>query len=119
MFNQESAEKFAYQLESDWNSQEINDFLNYFTEDVEIVSSNILRFVNESNGTISGKETLRKYWEFAREKFPYFKYKLSEINFKGNVLILKFYNSIDDSYSYGNLTINDDMVITKMVVSYV
>ncbi len=119
MFTKETAEKLAYQLESDWNSQELNDFLDYFTEDVEIVSSNILRFVNDSNGSISGKNTLKNYWEFAREKFPYFKYKLHKVNFNGNELILTFYNSIDNTYSYGNLTFNEDMKIAKMMASYV
>ena len=119
MFTQESAERITVQLVKDWNSQEINDFLNYFDDDVELISSNIQRLVKESNGHINGKETLRTYWEFARQKFPYFEYKLHEVSFDENKLILKFYNAIDDSYSNGILTFSNDMKIKKMVVSYV
>ena len=45
--------------------------------------------------------------------------QLQEVSFEGNRLFLKFYNSIDNSYSNGILTFNKDMKICKMVVSYV
>ncbi len=119
MFTKESADVLTNKLVTDWNSENISDFLKYFSEDVVLISSNIQRFIHESNGHINGKQTLKTYWEFAREKFPYFEYKLHEVAFEENRLILKFYNPIDNSYSNGILTFNTDMKICKMVVSYV
>ena len=119
MFTQESATEFARQLEEDWNSMEIGDFLSYFTDDVEFVSSNLQRFITESNGHLSSKKTLQKYWEYMRTHFPYFKYKLYETKQEGNCLHLTFFNSGENSYSRGQLWFNDQMKINKIVVSYV
>ncbi len=119
MFTHESATQLAYQIEHDWNTTDLNDFLDYFTEDIEIISTNIQRFISESGGKLNGKASLKAYWEYAREKFPYFKYKLAEVNFQDNKLILKFINDIDQTYSLGMLFFNDQMKIYKMQISYV
>lgn len=119
MFTDDEALILAHKIADDWNSKELNDFLDYFTDDVEIVSTNISRFIIESNGKLNGKNTLKNYWEFMRVKFPYFKYKLHQVNHEGNNLILKFHNSIDDTYSIGTLFFNDERKIYKMKTSYV
>jgi len=119
MFTQESAEKFARQLESDWELMEMQDFLPYFTDDVEYMSSNLQRFISESNGRLTGKKTLQNFWEYMRTKFPYSSYKLHEINPQGNCLHLTFFNATENSYSRGQLWFNEDLKIYKVIVSYV
>ena len=119
MFTTESANKLAYQLVEDWNSKELDAFLDYFTDDVELISTNVQRFVNETNGQINGKETLRNYWIYTKDKFPYFKYKLNHVDFDDNKLILRFHNSIDNSFSNGIISFNSEIKIYKMLISYV
>ena len=58
-------------------------------------------------------------WEYMIDKFPYFEYKLHEVNYEENRLILTFYNSIQQAYSIGVLSFNDEMKVYKMVTSYV
>jgi len=119
MFTQDSAEKLARQLESDWNSKELNDFLDYFTMDIEIISSNVQRAMSETGGHLYGKESLEKYWKTTRSKFPYYKYSLHDIEFDDNKLMMRFYNASDESYSNSILFFNEEMKIYKMVISFV
>lgn len=114
-----NAELFARQIVTDWNSMVLEEFLQYFTEDVEIISNNIKAFISESNGRLQGKKTLKLYWEYTREKFPYFKYKLFDVNFEDYKLILRFMNDTDQVTSMGILYFNQEMKIYKMTVSYV
>lgn len=119
MFTKESAERLANEMIEKWNQKDLDTFLSYFTDDVQLISTNIQRFIHESNGIIVGKQTLRNYWEYTIEKFPYYEYQLKETSFEENRLMLKFYNSIINSQSIEILSFNPNWKVYKMVESYV
>jgi hypothetical protein len=119
MFTKESSRQIGYKLAEDWNTKSIYDFAEYFTEDVEIISTNVQRFISESNGHLNGKKALINYWEYVIDKFPYHQYKIDQIEFEDNTIILRFFNANDNAFSYGKLYFNEEMKIYKMETSYV
>lgn len=119
MFTVEIAHSFASRMVEDWNKNDLECILKYFTNDIVFTSSNIQRFIPDSNGSLIGKETLKNYWIFIKEKFPYFNYQLHHVDYEANKLILQFYNPLTQTYSNGILFLNEEWMIYRMVVSYV
>ena len=61
MFTREIADSLAHKMVEEWNENDLDSILKYFTNDIVFTSSNIQRFFSEANGSLTGIETLRSY----------------------------------------------------------
>jgi hypothetical protein len=119
MFTQESAIRLARQLDYNASHFSLEQYLNYFTEDVMFISSNVQRLISESKGYVQGKITFKNYLEYSRKVFPYDKFKLQKVEHESNILTLHFYNESTKSFSHGRLFFNKEMKVYKATESYV
>lgn len=77
--SKEFAQKFADHWIHAWNNHDIESIMSHYDDDIEFSSPFILKVLNHSQGSIRGKQELRKYFEQALEKNPNLNFDLKNI----------------------------------------
>ncbi|MCB1878313.1 MAG: nuclear transport factor 2 family protein [Chromatiales bacterium] len=67
MITLKQAKLFAREWVDAWNARNLDAVLAHFAEDIELSSPFIAQMLGIASGTLTGKEEIRDYWEFALE----------------------------------------------------
>mgnify|MGYP001022699448 CR=1 FL=1 len=119
MLTFEIANQLGRQWVDTWNNKSIDDYLNLYTDDVQVVSSLALRLFPESNGTLQDKKLLKNYWELLKTRYPNYIFQMDVVRYFDDKLIV-YYSSLDQSVrAIAVLTIREDLLIRRVEVSYV
>lgn len=102
-----------------WNERLFDKYMAQYDEEAILVSNVALRMFPESNGRLSGKTLLTNYWSLVMKKFPQFKFKRNKFETYENKIIVYYESIIDETKAIAILTINGNLLITKIEVSYV
>jgi hypothetical protein len=102
-----------------WNNDTVEKYLTLYDDDATLVSNVALRLMPESFGRITGKPQMFEYWSLVRLNFPQFKFRINRIEIYENKIIAYYESIIDHSKAIAILSINDDLLIKKVEVSYV
>jgi ketosteroid isomerase-like protein len=70
MLTKEQAHQLAAQWIQAWNSHDLNEILAHYAEDVVLVSSIVVKLLNDPLGTVRGKAALRKYFKKGLDVYP-------------------------------------------------
>lgn len=73
------AQSFAQEWVDSWNSHDLDRIMSHYAEDFQMTSPFIATLMNESTGTLQGKETVRAYWAKALERFPDLHFEIIEV----------------------------------------
>jgi ketosteroid isomerase-like protein len=65
-----AAIEFAAEWERNWNAHDLDALLAHFAEDVVFTSPVAAQLLDDSDGVIRGKDTLRAYWSHALGLLP-------------------------------------------------
>lgn len=116
----EEAEQIAHRWIKEWNTGNLDSFMQLHDEDVELVSSLALRMFPESHGKIVDKKLLRSYWEIVQERMPELQFAVDKVCLFENKIVL-YYSTPEQSHkAIAILTINiENHLIRKVEVSYV
>ena len=68
--DQHRAQRFAEQWYSAWNAHDLDAILDYYADDVEMVSPLVSVLTGSDDNTIAGKEALRRYFAAGLERYP-------------------------------------------------
>lgn len=118
--NIEEAEQIAHRWIREWNTGNLDSFMQLHDEDVELISSLALRMFPESHGKIVDKKLLRSYWEIVQERMPELQFAVDKVCLFENKIVL-YYSTPEQSHkAIAILTINNENhLIRKVEVSYV
>lgn len=86
------AKKFANTWIESWNSHDLNDILNHYSDDIEITTPMIKLAAGINSGSLKGKENVKEYWRKALERIPDLYFELYEVTSGVNSVAL-FYKS--------------------------
>ncbi|WP_101675316.1 nuclear transport factor 2 family protein [Alloalcanivorax mobilis] len=70
---------FAHEWVDAWNRHHLEDILSHYREDVVFHSPMIMRFTDNGEGILRGKEALRVYWGRALASLPELHFELIEV----------------------------------------
>ena len=70
MNNNSDLLKFTNEWINSWNSHDLDDILNHYSDDVEITSPMITLAAGMNAETLRGKRRVAAYWEKALTKIP-------------------------------------------------
>jgi len=79
MLSTQQAINFARNWINAWNSHDLNCILEYYTDDFEMTTPFMIKFMNHPTGTLKGKDTIKPYWEKALRLIPNLKFQLIEV----------------------------------------
>ncbi len=83
MYPHVNVEAFAKEWVEAWNSHKLDAILSHYADNVEFTSPFIVRLMNETSGTITGKEKLKPYFEKGLAAYPDLHFKLMEVLERG------------------------------------
>jgi ketosteroid isomerase-like protein len=73
------AQSFAQEWVDSWNSHDLDRIMSHYADDFQMTSPFIATLMNESTGTLQGKETVRAYWAKALERIPDLHFDIIEV----------------------------------------
>jgi hypothetical protein len=79
MINAQFAREFAQKWVDAWNSRNLDQIMSLCADDIEVISPFIADLMQESSGTLKGKEKIRPYWAKALERYTDLQLKLEEV----------------------------------------
>jgi hypothetical protein len=112
------AQKFAKEWIESWNSHDLDDIMNHYSDDIEITTPMIkLAAGIESSGSLKGKTLVTDYWNRALIKFPDLYFELIEVTSGVNSVAL-CYKSIMNKTAVEVMFFDDKGLVNKMVAHY-
>jgi hypothetical protein len=118
MINEQFAQKFAAEWITAWNSHNLDTILSHYSDDFVIETPMAVKFFPESNGIVSGKETVRKYWTIGLEKIPGLHFKLIDVLTGINGLTIYYENTATGRRSVENMFFNEAGKVNHCIVHY-
>lgn len=95
MITKEFALAFAHHWIESWNSHNLEEILSHYSEDFEMTTPFIVSIMNESTGTLRGKDKVGIYWENALKKFPDLEFKLIDVLYSVNSITIYYYSILN------------------------
>lgn len=114
----EFATQFAASWIASWNAHDLERILEHYTDDFVIESPLALKLYPQSNGTVVGKEEVRKYWTIGLEKSPNLEFVLVDLFIGVNSVALYIYNKSADRRSIEVMSFNAEGKVNKTIVCY-
>ena len=119
MLHQEKANQIGTRWIEDWNNLSVEQYMDIYSDNVVLVSSLAFRLFPDSHGRLQDKKLLKEYWELVRIKFPQFKFKVSNIHFFENKIVVNYETIVEHTKAIAILTIDGFDKICQVEVSYV
>src|SRR3954468_10157681 len=95
MITREWAWEFAVEWVEAWNAHDLERILSHYTEDFEMSSPYIARFMNEPSGTLKGMVRVREYWKVALSKIPDLRFELVEVFTSGESIAIYYRGALE------------------------
>ncbi|HLO41326.1 MAG TPA: nuclear transport factor 2 family protein [Phycisphaerales bacterium] len=117
MLTRAAADAFARQWIRAWNSRDIEQILQHYTDDVVVSSPLIKAIAGEPSGTLRGKHAVRDYWSRALSANPDLHFVLQHVGVGINSVILK-YRSVIDLLATEFMELTPDRKISRVAAHY-
>lgn len=92
MLSETEAQQFAAGWIAAWNSHDLDAILSHYAPQVVLVSPAVAQLLNDSSGTVTGKEALRRYFARGLEIYPNLAFRLLDVMRGLNSVVLCFMN---------------------------
>ncbi len=112
-----NSKKFADAWITAWNSHNLEEILDHYTEDIEVTTPMIKMATGNESGTLKGKDQVSEYWKKALEKVPDLHFELQDITLGVDCIAL-YYKSILNKNAIELMYYNQENKIYKMVACY-
>jgi hypothetical protein len=111
------AQKFAKEWIESWNSHDLKNIMEHYSEDIEITTPMIKLAGGIESGSLIGKQSVKEYWNKALTKFPELHFELIEVASSVNSVAL-YYKSIMDKMAIEVMFFDDKGLVNKMIAHY-
>lgn len=116
--NLKFAQKFSQEWVNAWNSHDLERILEHYSDSFTIESPLALMRFPESEGTLKGKENVRKYWRLGLDKNPDLNFQILDVLIGVNGLSIYYKNTSTHKRVVENMFFDQEMKVEKAVVNY-
>lgn len=109
---------FARKWLESWNSGDLDRILEHYSEDFSIQTPMALKLFPESQGTISGKERVREYWEKGLKLIPNLEFELKNLLNGIDSISIYYANTATNTEAVEMMYFDDQKKVNKVIVSY-
>jgi hypothetical protein len=106
----DSATAFANRWRQAWNAHDLESILSHFTDEVTFTSPIAAQVLPGCDGTLRGKEELRRYWGEGLRRIPELHFEVEAVYAGVNTVVINYRNHV------GN-RVNEVLIFTGDVVS--
>ncbi len=112
-----NALEFAENWIKSWNSHDLDEILNHYSEDVEITTPMIKLAGGIDSGTLKGKDNVGAYWRKALDKIPDLHFELIDVT-EGVDSVALYYTSVMNKKAVEVMFFNNQGKVNKMIAHY-
>ncbi len=109
--------KFTNEWIRSWNSHDIDDILNHYSDDVEITSPMIRLADGIESETLKGKRFVAEYWDKALKKIPDLRFELIDTA-EGINSVALYYWSVMNKKTVEVMFFDQDGKVNKVFAHY-
>jgi SnoaL-like domain len=109
--------KFTTEWIRSWNSHDLDDILNHYSDDVEITSPMIRLAAGMNAESLKGKRFVAEYWEKALKKIPDLRFELIDTAVGINSVAL-YYRSVMNKKTVEVMFFDQDGKVNKVFAHY-
>ena len=110
----ETLQDFSVRFLDDWNSHDLDRIMSHYSEDFVITSPIIQSRLGINDGTIKGKENVRKWWERALTVVPDLTFTFHDTAIASDGTLLLMYHSSHNGKTIASaFTFNDEGLICR------
>lgn len=92
ILTEKEAHAFASHWVQAWNSRDLDEIMSHYAPDVTLTSPVAAKILNNSSGTVKGKEALRAYFARGLEAYPDIRFELVDILWGLSSVVLYYVN---------------------------
>ncbi len=111
------AQKFAEEWITVWNSHNLDNILNHYTDDIEITTPMIKLATGIESSSLHGKQAVREYWQKALDKITDLHFELVDVT-QGVDSVALYYKSVMNKMAVEVMFLNDAGKVYKMIAHY-
>ena len=108
---------FAQSWITSWNSHDLEDILNHYSEDIEITTPMIKLAAGIESGSLKGKEKVADYWRKALQKIPDLHFELIDV-MEGINSVALYYKSVMNKKAVEVMFFNEQGKVNRMHALY-
>lgn len=116
--NNEFTHGFARKWLESWNSRDLDQILEHYSEDFSVHTPMALQLFPESKGTISGKERVREYWKKGLELIPNLEFELKDVLTGIDSVSIYYKNIATSAEAVEMMYFDEQRKVNKVIVSY-
>jgi hypothetical protein len=90
--DQIAARTFAQRWVQEWNAHDIEAVLGHFSDDVIFTSPHAAQLLQGCDGTVRGKDALRRYWQEGLRRVPDLRFELLGVYTGVHTLVINYRN---------------------------
>ncbi|MFC0181611.1 SnoaL-like domain-containing protein [Pseudarcicella hirudinis] len=118
MITQAFADEFARHWVASWNTHNLDNILEHYSEDFSIETPMALRLLPQTEGKLQGKDAIRAYWKIGLERIPDLEFELLDLLLGINGLTIYYFNKATGKKSVEIMFFNEQMKVHKVFVHY-
>ena len=117
MVTGESANRLAREWVAAWNAHDLDRIMEHYEENVEVISPVAAQLLGVTDGRVTGKENLRRYFQKALEAFPSLHFKLEAVLF-GPISVVLYYENQRGTHTAEYMEISPNGKVSRVVANY-
>lgn len=117
MLPREKALRIASDWIDSWNRHDIDAIMSHYSDDVELISPNVIRLLGDESGTVKGKDALREYFKKGLAAFPELRFETIEV-FTGVDSLVLYYRRHNGPTGAEVMELNREDKIVRVIAHY-
>lgn len=113
----DEAKHFAHNWIAAWNAHDLDQIMAHYDNAVELVSPTAARLLNLPGGKVSGKASLRAYFEKGLNAFPDLHFELKDVLF-GISSVLLYYTNQKGTHTGEFMELSPSRKVLRVVANY-
>ncbi|HNM26601.1 MAG TPA: nuclear transport factor 2 family protein [Saprospiraceae bacterium] len=112
-----NARTFAQAWINSWNSHDLADILDHYSDDIEVTTPMIKMALGIETGSLKGKAAVGEYWRKALEKLPDLHFELLDVT-EGVDSVALYYKSVMNKKTIEVMFFNAEGKVNRMFAHY-
>jgi len=117
MLTKDEAWNLANHWVGAWNAHDLDSIMEHYADAVELTSPAAAQLLATSDGKVVGKENLRAYFERGLEAYPELQFRLENVLWGINSLVL-YYKNQKGTHTAEYMELSATGKVTRVVANY-
>lgn len=117
MLTDKEAQEFAKHWVESWNSHDLDEIMSHYAADVVLVSPVAARILNDTSGTVRGREAVHAYFRRGLEAYPNLKFELIDV-MRGLASVVLYYVNQNGTRTGEFMELDAGKKVMRVIANY-